>query len=225
MSTIEAPNNAKDTALRAKWDLKKVSTKIAASGAGKAPIGLISVPQNAVIYDSNTKKWVSNTEYKVADGKASYVAAPSLKAYSQATTTYLYGKWHSGQPVTIADLMYATAFQYDWATKDGDADKNYDEGFAAQYQSSLAVSKGVVLNKDGSFTSYYNFNWPMDTDRVAANGLMTPKAGNPGRGTLVSWEITEALAKLVTEGSKSGTVYTFSSDASMMWKGQFIGFT
>jgi peptide/nickel transport system substrate-binding protein len=52
----------------------------------------------------------------------------------------------------------------------------------------------------------------MDADRVAANGVPTPKAGNPGRQTLVSWEITEALAKLVVEGSKSGTVYSFSSD-------------
>ncbi len=76
----------------------------------------------------------------------------------------------------------------------------------------LPISKGGVVNKDGSFTNYYDFNWPMDAARVAANGVPSPKAGNPGRQTLVSWEITEALAKLVVEGSKSGTVYSFSSD-------------
>lgn len=216
MSAVEAPNNAKDTGVRAKWNLKDVSTKIAPGGAGKAPVGLISVPKDAVIYDSNSKKWVSGVEYTVADAKAKYSQNSNIKSYSKVTSTYLYGKWHSGQPVTVADLMYAWAFQWDWATKDGEADKNYDEGYASQYQSLLEPTKGIVINKDGSFTIYSKYNWPMDADRVAAqSGIMSPKAGNPGRGTLVSWEITEALAKLVTEGSKSGTVYTFSSDASM----------
>ena len=215
MSTIEAPNNASDTQFRTKWNPKNVQTKVTASKTGGAPDGQIPVPATALIYDSGKQQWVSGEQYVVKDGKASFVPASNLKAYTSATTSYIYGNWHSGQPMTIADLMYATAFVYDWATKDGPNDKNFEEGFASQYQSSLPISKGVVLNKDGSFTSYYDFNWPMDPNRTAANGVMSPKAGNPGRGTLVSWEITEALAKMVTEGAKSGTTYTFASDASM----------
>jgi len=215
MSTNEAPNNAKDISLRAKWDPKTVQTKIVSGGAGKAPVGQIAVPANAIIYDSGKKAWVSGEKYVVNGSKATYEKDDHQTAYSKATTTYIYGKWHSGQPVTIADLMYSTAFVYDWATKDGPDDKSFDDGLASQYQSTLPISKGVVLNKDGSFTSYYDFNWPMDADRTAANGVMSAKAGNPGRGTTVSWEITEALAKLVTEGAKSGTTYTFASDASM----------
>jgi peptide/nickel transport system substrate-binding protein len=214
-STVEAPNNAKDTALRVKWDLKSIQTKIAPGGANQPPVGKIAVAKDAVIYNSNTKKWESGVEYLMKDGKPSYVKNDNIVTYTQEKTNYLYAKWHSGVMQDVSDIMYATAFQYDWATKDGEGDKNFDEAYASQYQSTLAVSKGTALNKDGSFVSYYDFNWPMDLERVAYAGSPVVKAGNPGRGTLVSWEVTEALAKLVTEGSKSGTVYTFSSDASM----------
>lgn len=215
LSSTEAPSNAKDIMVRAKWDPKSVQTKIISGGEGKPPIGQIPVPSDAIIWDSNAQKWVSGEKYVFVEGKGPhYEKDPKLTAYSKARSTYLYGKWHSGQPVTLADIMYSTAFVYDWATKDSPNDKNYDESYASQYQSYLPASKGTVLNKDGSFTVYYDYNWPMDFDRVASGGLVSPKAGDPGRATMVSWEITEALAKLVTDGSKSGTIYTFSSDAS-----------
>lgn len=219
-STFEAPNNAKDTPLRVKYDLKNIETKVAEAKAGEPPTGLISVDKSAIIYDSKTKQWVSGVEFKdVGGGTYDYVKNDAMKAYGKLSNMqYIYGKWQDGQPVTLADIMYAIAFSYDWANKDSDSDKYYDETYASQYQSTLPVTKGIVLNKDGSFTGYFNFNWPMDKDRVAAQGLasiITPKAGNPGRQTLVSWEITEALAKLVVEGSKSGTQYSFSSDPSV----------
>ncbi|MFQ3621468.1 MAG: ABC transporter substrate-binding protein [Spirochaetales bacterium] len=211
-STFEAPNDASDTPLRVSWDIHKVSTQIERSPKGK-PLGKIPVPREAILYNSQTKQWESGIEYKeTKPGTFEYVKINTPTAYSQVTSTYLYGNWHSGEPVTLADLMYAAAFAYEWANKDGEEDKYYDQAYASQYQPSLQVNKGVVLNLDGSFTSYFDFNWPMDPARVAANGVMSPKAGNPGRPTLVSWEITEALAKLVVEGSKSGTIYSFSGD-------------
>lgn len=216
-STFEAPNSAKDTPLRVKYDLKNVETKLAAGKEGEPPVGLIDVDKAALIYNSKTKKWETGVEYKdVGDGKYDYVKNAAIKSYSKlGDQQYIYGKWHSGQPVTLADIMYATAFAYEWANKDSDDDKYYDEAYASQYQSSLPISKGTVLNKNGSFTTYFDFNWPMDKDRVAATGAVSPKAGNPGRQTMVSWEIYEALAKLVVEGSKSGTQYSFSNDPSV----------
>lgn len=216
-STFESPNAAKDTPLRVKYDLKNVETKVAAGKEGEPPVGLIDVDKSALIFNSKTKKWETGVEYRdMGDGTFDYVKNNAIKSYSKLSNIqYIYGKWHSGQPITVADIMYATAFAYEWANKDGDDDKYYDEAYAAQYQSSLPISKGTVLNKDGSFTTYFDFNWPMDKDRVAATGAVSPKAGNPGRQTLVSWEIYEALAKLVAEGSKSGTQYTFAYDPSI----------
>ncbi len=214
-STFESPNSAKDTPLRVKYDLKKVETKVVAGKDGK-PEGQIPVDPAALIYNSKTKKWETGLEYKdVGDGKYDYVKNNAMKAYSKLSDLqYIYGKWHSGEAVTLADIMYATAFAYEWANKDSENDPYYDEAYASQYQSSLPISKGVVLNKDGTFTTYFDFNWPMDKDRVAASGTVSPKAGNPGRQTMVSWEIYEALAKMVAEGAKSGTQYSFSADPS-----------
>ncbi len=216
-STFESPNAAKDTPLRVKWDLKNLETKVAAGKEGEAPVGLIDVDKSAFIFNSKTKQWETGVEYKdVGGGTYDYVKNSALKAYSKLSNEqYIYGKWHSGQPVTVADIMYATAFTYEWANQDSGDDKYFDEAYAAQYQALLPITKGTVLNKDGSFTTYFDFNWPMDKERVAATGSVTPKAGNPGRQTLVSWEIYEALAKLVAEGSKSGTQYTFAYDPSV----------
>lgn len=215
-STFESPNSAKDTPLRVTYSLKNVETKLKAGEGGK-PEGLIPVDSTAVIFNSKTKKWESGTEFKdMGEGKYDYVKNSDMKSYTKlGDLRYVYGKWHSGAPITVADIMYATAFPYEWANKDGAGDKYYDESYAAQYQATLPIMKGYVLNKNGSFTTYYDFNWPMDKDRVAANGVVVVKAGNPGRQTVVSFEIYEALAKLVAEGSKSGTQYSFSSDPSM----------
>ncbi|MCK7479794.1 MAG: ABC transporter substrate-binding protein [Candidatus Moduliflexus flocculans] len=117
--------------------------------------------------------------------------------------------------IGVADFVYALGFTTDWSTKDGDADLAYEEAYASQYQPTLETLKGVIFNKDGSFTTYYDFNWPMDKNRVAYGGLLSPKAGNPGRPTMVPWMITEAIGLLVTEGAASGAVYAITEDPSM----------
>ncbi|MCX7024989.1 MAG: ABC transporter substrate-binding protein [Spirochaetes bacterium] len=218
-STFEAPNSALDTPLRVKWDLTNVETKIQpdANGDGK-PDGLIAVDPESITYNSRTKAWEKGLEYKdVGEGKFDYVKNDKIMAYSKATMSYLYGKWHSGQPITLADVMYASAFAMEWANKDGEGDKMYDETYASQFQPLLATSKGsTIVNNGESFTNFFDFNWPMDKNRVASTGAVTLKTGNPGRpSVVVSWEISETLAKLVAEGSKSGTVYSFSQDPAL----------
>jgi len=133
-STFEAPNDAADTPLRVKWDENKVITKVEAGPDGK-PVGKIAVPKEATIYNSKTKQWESSVEYKdLGNGTYDYVKNDNIVSYSEATSTYIYGKWHSGQPVTLADLMYASAFTYEWANRDSEDDLYYDEAYAATYQ-------------------------------------------------------------------------------------------
>jgi peptide/nickel transport system substrate-binding protein len=216
MATYESPSAAKASPWRAVWNPSKSETKIAPNPKGGAPIGLIPVDKKAIIYNSKTKRWESGVEYKdVGDGVYDYVKSDDIKSYSKNVVTYIYGKWHSGQSVTLADLMYATAFQAEWANKDSDGDKMYDAAFSSRLQPTLSTQKGQVINADGTFTGYYDYNWPMDKDRLSAAYLPSPQAGVGGRPTTVSWEIYEALAKMVLEGSASKTVYTFSNDASL----------
>ena len=215
-STYESPNAAAASPWRAQWDLKKLETKIAPDPKGGKPIGLLPVDPKAIIYNSKTKQWESGVEYKdLGNGVFDYVKNGAMVSYSKNVCTYVYGKWHTGQAVTMADLMYATAFNYEWATKDGDNDKFYDAAYSSNVQTTLATQKGQVLNADGSFTGFYDYNWPMDLNRCASGYLPSAQAGVGGKPTTVPWEITEAMAKMVVEGSASKTIYTFSNDAAM----------
>ncbi len=199
-STFEAPNNAADTALRTTYDIKgaKTAPKLLED---KSMGGTIPVPEAAVLYDSATKTWKP-----VGPGKTTAVAA---------TGSYSGGTWHNGEPITIADVRYAMAFPVEWATKDGEADKYFDDGFSSQYLPTLKVNKGFVFNNDGSITSFVDYFFAPELNRtIATVAAVGVKAGNPGHQTVTSWEVYEALALLVAEGAKSGTAYSFtSSDA------------
>jgi peptide/nickel transport system substrate-binding protein len=192
---FQAPNTARDTPLRASWS--KVQKNLAYDADGNL-VGKIPVPATAVLYDSASKSFKP-----VGAGKTSF---------STATYTYKWGAWHNNRPITIADLMYAESFIVEWMTKDGEGDKYYEatyEGGARPLQETL---KGIVLNADGTVTTYFDFNHA-DTDFLAANGgliWVTPYVfGHP---VGVSWDICEALAKMVAEGGRSGTAWSFSSD-------------
>ncbi|MDX9899385.1 MAG: ABC transporter substrate-binding protein [Spirochaetia bacterium] len=199
-ATFESPNNAADTPLRTKYDVKKAQTapKILADDSLG---GDLPVPATAVLYDSASKTWKA-----VGSGKTTAVIA---------TGSLIGGKWHNGEAISEADVRYAYAFPVEWSTKDGEGDKFYDETYAAQYAPALIPNQGFVFNKDGSITSYVNYFFAPEMNRtVATVAAVGVKAGNPGRQTVVSWEVYEALALLVAEGAKSGTVYTFTqSDA------------
>ena len=199
-ATFESPNNAADTPLRTKYDVKKakVAPKILAD---ETMGGDIAVPATAVLYDSATKTWKA-----VGSG---------VTAAVEATGSLIGGKWHNGEEISIADVRYAYAFPVEWATKDGEGDKFFDDAYSSQYKPALEPNKGFVFNKDGSLTSYVNYYFAPEMNRtVATVAAVGVKAGNPGRQTVVSWDVYEALALLVAEGAKSGTVYSFTeSDA------------
>ena len=194
MQTFEAPNSATDTPWRLTW--KDVKTSFDTGADGKLT-GKIAVPETAILFNSATKKWEP--------------VGKGITSYSTATYTYLWGKMHNGMPITIADVMYAQAFIYEWMTKDGDADKYFDASYSSTMQPQIEPNKGFVLNKDGTVTTYFNFNW-LTPERVAATGSIYVKAGNSSQPVLVSWDIVEALAKLVVDGGVTVKNYSFSSD-------------
>lgn len=195
-ATFESPNNAKDIPFRTTYDVKSI--KFDAVVQGDEIVGRIPVPANAIKYDSKTKSWVP-----VGNG---------VTSWSSGTGKLLPGKWHNGTEIGMDDVMFAGAFQVEWANKDGDDDKFFDAPYSAQYLPALATSKGSVINNDGSITSFVDYYFPGDMDRVAANvAAVGVKAGNPGRQTVVPWDLYEVLGQLVAVGSKSGTVYSFGT--------------
>ncbi|HQK34276.1 MAG TPA: ABC transporter substrate-binding protein [Spirochaetales bacterium] len=198
LSSFEAPNSALDTPYLFTWDPKSVKTQIARNAKGDIE-GQIVVPANAVKYDSKTKTWKD-------------VGPNAQKAFS--TGTYRFAgkaKWHNGRDVSAIDVMYAMAFVKDWATKDSEDDLLYEEAYSSQVTPGLETFRGIVFNKDGTFTTYFDYNWPMDPNRVTASGTPGLSVGPMP----LPWDVYEALALLVTEGAASGTVYSISPDPSM----------
>ena len=189
--SFESPASAIATPWRAiPYDVK---TEVDRDEAGEV-VGKIPVSPEAIKYDSAKKEW-----YKVGSGET---------AMSIGTYNYIFGNFHHGRPMTIANILYADAFVTEWINKDGENDKYYDAAYEDYHRPDWEVSKGMTLNLDGTITSYFDYNFPPSKERVAANGA--PQAYLSGRYIILPWEIFEALAELVAVGSESGTVYSFT---------------
>lgn len=190
----ESPNTAKDFELACKVNLSSVKTAPKINSDGSMD-GNIQVPIEAEEFDTTEKIWKN-----VPEGRTAAVCSTGKLIDG------LY--WHHGEPVTIADIRYAAAFEREWITQDGADDKYFDPSLSANMKDDLNTIKGRVFNADGSVTTYKNFFFAPDKIKTALRvGDVTPKAANPGRPTVVPWEIYEAFSEMVVKGAASGTNY------------------
>jgi len=197
-ATFVTPNTAEDAPLRASWRDVLTKVKMGTGDNGDPALeGQIPVPADAIVYDPREAAWVQ--------------VGPGVTSFSRATYDYKWGNWHTGIPMGTADVLYAQAFIWKWITKVGDKDRYYDAGYESVMRPGQDILKGIVMNPDKSITVYYNFNH-MDPDRIGASGALYTSVSASGQQVNCSWEIIEALAKMVAEGGKSGTAWSFSSD-------------
>ena len=159
-----------------------------------AVVGDILVSPDAIKYDSAKKEW-----YKVG---------ADVKAMSTGTYSFLWGNFHHGLPITTTNILYAGAFVQEWVNEDGEGDKYYDAAYERARRPGLETDKGMVLNPDGTITTYFDYNFPPSEERTASWGAPWISVGR--RDIIQPWEIYEALAELVAVGSESGTIYSFT---------------
>jgi peptide/nickel transport system substrate-binding protein len=191
-----APYTARDAPWRASWSDVQTGVKVDKDGEGRETLaGEIPVPEDAVLYDSAAQAWRK--------------VGPGVHSFSRATYSYKWGKWHTGRPIGTADFMYAFAFAVDWMTRDGENDPRYDPAFESAMRPAYSIFRGITLNKDRTVTLYMDY-YHFDPDRVAGQcALFVGAHGSNPIG--VSWEIAEALSRMVAEGGKSGTAWSFST--------------
>ena len=189
---FESPVNAIMTPLRA--EVKDLETRVGRNDEGEV-VGRIPVPADAIMFNSATKKWE-----KIGAG---------IKAMSRGTYFFKLGNYHHGRPINIAAILYKDALRIEWMNRDGEDDKYYDSSFESNIKPGQKTLVGYVINKDATITSYFNYHFPPSRERVASWGAPGITVAG-GRGVNVSWEIYEACALLVAEGSASGTVYSFT---------------
>jgi peptide/nickel transport system substrate-binding protein len=168
---------------------------------GETIVGKLEVPSDAVKYNPKTDSWEP-----VGEG---------VKAQSRATYDFVFTKWHDGTPMGLNDLLYIEAFIAKWATQNNDNDKEYEAAYASLMEEGVKQTKGWIIDfENETITVYFDYNFPADEARVAGRGAPVFTASAAG-GTVcgVSWPIYEAIARLITDGSESGTQYSISSES------------
>ena len=157
----------------------------------KVERGPVKVPDDAVIYDTVQDKWV--------------VAHAGEEAKAKITYDCKFGNWHDGHPMTMADIKYATAFNWEWSTKDGDDDPYYDDKLASAAES-LAKIKGIEWVDEDTYVVYTDLTHPVADDVMAYTNVFW--ASQP-------WQLLYAESELVAKGDEYGASqkYSFSEEA------------
>jgi peptide/nickel transport system substrate-binding protein len=197
-AAFRTPNAAVDTPLRETW--KDVATRVSFGKDDKgAPTvnGEIAVPETALTFSPQTQTWEP--------------VGPGVTSFSKATYTYKWSRTHSGAELGVADVMYAQAFTWKWANKVGDDDKMFDASYSSARKSVQDIIKGIVVNPDKTFTVYFDYNH-MDKDRIGASGAVDAYLFAASQNIIVTWEIIEALSKMVVDGGDEVKNWSFSSD-------------
>jgi len=163
--------------------------------------GQLPVPADAIKYNPVTDTWDA-----VGEG---------VTSMSKATYEFVFTNWHDGTPMSLNDLLYFEAFVVKWATQNDENDKEYESAYASVLEEGIDTTKGWVVDFDNNtITVYFDYNFPADEARVAGFGAPSYHASASG-GTVcsASWAIYEAIARMITDGSESGTQYSVSSEA------------
>ena len=196
----------------------KSTVKTGSIDFSKTPaVGSIQVPASAVLWNTKDQKWESGINYLDIKGDGSEydyvkVSPADNKAWSEATFTFKFGRWHDGRNMDINDYRYAMARPYDLSYKHGPNDKVYEEAYAGAVNPNLPRVRGVVFNKNNTITVYGDVNYPMDEGTLASLLCPTLLVQASNYGDVIPWPIHEALKKMVSDGSKSGTQWVFNSN-------------
>ncbi|MDI1495400.1 MAG: Extracellular solute binding protein [Cenarchaeum symbiont of Oopsacas minuta] len=144
----------------------------------------LDVPLDAMYWDVHNQKW-TNVDF-------------DTNATSKVTLDYVFGNWHHGRSVDMADVLYDLYFVYEWGHDGGSDDAKKDSEFTARTAPYVQTLKGIRQIDDDTLEVYVDY-WHFDDSEIAAWATIWPT---------IPWEMNAAMEKLVTDGkasfSKSG---------------------
>ncbi|PNR95766.1 ABC transporter substrate-binding protein [Petrotoga sp. 9PWA.NaAc.5.4] len=196
---FESPASADITPAKIIPRLDTLDTKFELGEDGEL-VGLIEVPEDAIKFDPFTKQWVN--------------VGPGLTSISVCTYDIVYGVWNNGVSESLADYMFGPAYAWDLSVDSGSGDTRYDPTYSTSMMPTLEVEVARKLNPDGSITVWFNYNFPVDHMYLASWGAPWWNVSASNQPVGVSWEIVEALTRLVEKGGASGRQYTFSATSA-----------
>lgn len=123
-----------------------------------SPSASIPVPSDAFAWNYASKEWVSIGSGKVAKTKVTY-----------DLSSYIGAKWHHGQNITWADVLYFTASAWDRSY-----DEKKQEISSARWQSTFDPIVGIRIS--GNSLEVYLSEWSVDKDELLSFARMFQRA-------------------------------------------------
>ena len=159
------------------------------------PEGKLDVPSDAKLWDAANDEFVS-----VGDG----VQATSKVIFDYSK--FFQSKWHHGQPITMADVVYTISQGFDRAL---DEDKSKIEfALAVTSKPFLETVRGVKVLDENRLEVYVDY-WHFVEDYIAEYANMS--------GVSMPWEVIAALDKLVFEDRRAAYSDTAAQRFSVPW--------
>lgn len=159
------------------------------------PDGTLPVPEDALVWDVDSKAWVP--------------VGPGTEAVSKVTFDYsLYtdSKWHDGQPITMADAIYSLSQSFDRAY---DQEKiRIETALAVTARPYLETFRGFRLTDDDQLEVYVDY-WHFDDNYIA-------QYANPVSFDM-PWEVKAAMDDLVYEQRRAAYTDTAAGRFSVPW--------
>lgn len=166
------------------------------------PFGKLTVPEGTYTWDAKEDKWVS-----VAGKEATSKITWDLSKYFNS-------KWHHGQPITIADVLFFLATQIE---------NTYDEDKAAM-ESAIAETVKVTLDKfvgirivdEKTVETYVNY-WHFDPNYIAEFGSPLGVDYSMYYSETPPWELIAAMNELVFTKKQAAYGQTTSEKLGVPW--------
>ncbi len=157
------PFNGEIHPLRVFW------TNITTAG----PLKKFFIPNDVQIWNTSSQEW---TNIKNGD-----------QAMSKVTLHFLYSKWHHGEYMNKADLLYSLYFLYEWGTHEDSNDVTFDPEYTSRAALAVPLNKGFRFLSNDTIESYVN-QWNFDKKEIADRSVIW---------STQPWEISAALERLV----------------------------
>ena len=163
--------------------------------ATAGPEGKMDVPSDAKLWDAENDEFVSV-------GSGIQATSKVIFDYSK----FFQSKWHHGQPITMADVLYTISQGFDRAL---DEDKSKIEfALAVTSKPFLETVRGIKVLDENRLEVYVDY-WHFVEDYIAEYANMS--------GLSMPWEVIAALDKLVFEDRRAAYSDTAAQRFSVPW--------
>ena len=139
------------------------------------PSDKLEIPTDAFIWDPNTATWNTIEAGVHATSKVTF-------DYSK----YFQSKWHHGQPITMADVLYPIAQKFDIVYNDDKA--NIEVSIATTNKPYTDTFRGFRITEDNKLEVYVDF-WHFEDAYIAQYASIS--------GVSMPWEVLSAMDNLV----------------------------